>query len=163
MGKRKINKGKNGRKNNICFVCAEDDLFADLKCAFLAKGRGARKQIKGLTFNHKLMLQMCLLRDEAGKTWSDTEMFLQKFCGEVPPHRIKTVIESSVRAAEKITSASDSEIAAFFQTKVVIQPPEVGPFAADIGLNAASLKDCCFSVFCSRPTNGLILELETLL
>jgi hypothetical protein len=48
---------------------------ADLKCAFLAKGRGARKQIKGLTFNHKLMLQMCLLSDEAGKTWSDTEIF----------------------------------------------------------------------------------------
>jgi len=74
MGKRKINKGENGRKNYICFVCAEDDLFADLKCAFLAKGRGARKQIKGLTFNHKLMLQMCLLSDEAGKTWSDTEI-----------------------------------------------------------------------------------------
>jgi len=35
---------------------------------------------------------------------------IQKFCGEVPQHRIKTVIESSVRAAEKITSASDSEI-----------------------------------------------------
>ena len=105
------------------------------------------------------MLQMCLLRDEAGKTWSDTEMFLQKLCGEVPPHRIKTVIESNVRAAEKITSGFDSEIVAFFQTKVVIQP-EVGPFAADFVLNPASLKDCSFSVFCSRPTNGLILELE---
>jgi len=77
------------------------------------------------------MLQMCLLRDEAGKTWSDTEMFLQKFCGKVPPNRIKTVIESSVRAAEKIMSASDSEIASFFQTKVIIQP-KVGPFAADM-------------------------------
>jgi len=29
---------KMGEKNYICFVCAEDDLFADLKYAFLAKG-----------------------------------------------------------------------------------------------------------------------------
>ncbi|KAK2139980.1 hypothetical protein LSH36_1525g00036 [Paralvinella palmiformis] len=78
----------------------EDDLFADLKYAFLAKGCGARKKIKGLTFNHKLMLQMCLLRDEAGKTWSDKEMFLQKLCGEVPPHRIKTVIEKTLLEAD---------------------------------------------------------------
>ena len=103
---------------------------------------------------------MSLLQDKAGKTWSDTKKCLQKSSGKVPPYRIKTVVESSVTAAEKVgMSASDSELAAFFQTKVTIEP-EVGPFAADIGFTPASLKDCSFNnVLYSKTTIGLVFGL----
>ena len=113
-------------------------MYADLARAFLAKGRGARKRITSISFTHKLMLQMHLLKEEpyANKTWDDLEIFLQKFCGETPRYRLRNLIEKSVKAVQKMDSDSDSfesELSSFFRAPVAVEKT-VGPFSEEIGL-----------------------------
>jgi len=118
MGKRKMN---NGRKNN-------KDKRKKNKLIFCL--------CRGWPFG---WFEMCIPGKRLwSKEWSRQDlgviqkMFLQKFCGQVLLHRIKTVIESSL--TQKLL-----------------------PFSNKSDYRTWSRR---FSVLCSKPTNALVLEFE---
>lgn len=73
--------------NQLChlsfvFVCAEDDVYHQLKSVFLASGKGRRPNLPSVQLTNKLLMQILRLKDEGEKSFDQAAAFLCKLLPE---------------------------------------------------------------------------------
>ena len=73
------------------------------RAVFLAQGRGRRPTLPDLHMKipKATLLQLAVLRQEAGRSWDDASSWVTSLCPNYPAGSVRHLIQSTVNEAEK--------------------------------------------------------------